>query len=312
MRLKSDSEIRLARVSARALPGGTQYELSKGKAFTYYRKHKGVKKTFAVETPEATATVLGTDFMVTVMPEMNRTYVGVLDGVVRVTGRQLLRPERLEARSVFVEAGEKTTVRLGQLPTEPKRLMEDELMEMEELYGLGTKPQVALLISTGKGRVRELLSVTPLYINTEKPARISKEIEAIAKTFNQAIKAGAKDKIKDNIRQFEDIVKSYPNPKYDVQFLLFIGAYYEYINEHGKAIETFQRVVDKYPKSTLASIAQCAIGIIYEEKLNDLEKAKNAYQAVLSNYPKSAEVQEAQEGLKRIAAQSMTVPGQSS
>lgn len=301
MRLKSDSEMKLAKASRRALSGGIQYELSKGKAFAYYKKLEGQKKTFVVDTPEATATVLGTDFLVEVMPTMDKTFVGVLDGVVKVTGRQTLHLETPETRSVFVEAGERTTVRLGQAPSQPKRIMEDELMEMEELYGLGTKPQVALLISAGKGRVRELLSVTPLYISSEKPAKLSREIEAIARSFNKAIKENAKDKIKENIRQFEEIINNYPNPKYDVQFLLFIGAYYEYINEHEKAIETFRKVVDKYPKSTLASIAQCAIGIIYEEKLNDPQNAKTSYQKVLANYPKSVEVTEAQEGLRRIS-----------
>ena len=51
----------------------------------------------------------------------------------------------------------------------------------------------------------------------------------------------------------------------------------------------------------LASLAQCAIGIIYEEKLKDNKKAGTAYRKVISDYPKSPEIEEAQAGLIRLS-----------
>ena len=253
IRMKNDSEMSLTSANSRVIKGNIRYMLTQGKVFAYYRKVASQKKPLEIETPQANTSALGTDFMVQTMPSMEKTYVGVLDGVVRVTGLEAVGFGKVEPRSVLVEAGERTTVRLGQGPSKPRRLMEDELLELEELYRIGTKPQVALLISTGKTRVRELLSLTPLYISSEKPAVLSDQIEKIARAFSKAIREGGKQKYKDNISQFEDLVNKYPNPKYDVQFLLFIGAYYEYADEHEKAIATFQRVIDQYPKSSLAA-----------------------------------------------------------
>ncbi|MCM8790960.1 MAG: tetratricopeptide repeat protein [Candidatus Omnitrophica bacterium] len=291
MRLKGDSEIKLARSFSRASPGGTEYMLEKGKAFTFYKKGGIVNRQFDIRTPQASVSAVGTDFMVQALPLADRTWVGVLDGAVRVTNID----------TVFVEAGEKTTVHAGRPPLRPQRLMENELLELEELYSIGRKPQVALLISTGKTRTRELLNAVPLYVASARPSVLPEKMEAIVNTFNQAIRAASVDKHFESIRQLEEIVEQYSNPKYDVQFLLFIGAYYERLQEHEKAIETFRKILDKYPNSNLASIAQCAIGIIYEEKLNDPKNAIQAYQKVLSDYPQSAEIEEAQSGIKRIS-----------
>ena len=300
MRLKNGSEIKLASSSSRALPGAIKFELSKGKVFTHYNKSKKKPKEFNIETSQAVTTCLGTDFMVDASPASGRTWVGVLDGVVKVSGREALELSEVKLNTVYVNAGEKTTVYPGASPLKPARLMENELLEMEELYRIGTKPQVALLISTGPARVRELLSVTPLYISSEKPGILPEKIEKIAESFNKAVRERSKKKHIESIKQFEEIVASYPNPKYDVQFLLFIGAYYEYLDEHNKAIETFQKIITDYSASNLASIAQCAIGIIYEEKLNDPARAKIAYQKVISYYPRSPEVEEAAAGLERL------------
>ena len=298
MRLKNDSEIKLAKASRRATSGSIKYDLAKGKAFTYYKKTRRKKREFIIETPNADVSVVGTDFMVNSMPAINKTWVGVLDGTVKVAGRQI---ENIYKTTVFVEPGQKTVVRSGSPPTRPERLIEDELIELEELYGIGTKPQVALLISTGVTRVRELLSFTLLYISSEKPGILPKRIVEIERNFREIIKNRQKEKYLENIKQFEEIVNQYPNPKYDVQFLLFTAAYYEYAGEHEKAIEVFQRVLNDYPRSHLASIAQCAIGVIYEEKLGDKDKAKIAYQKVISNYPQSPEIAEATAGLSRLS-----------
>ncbi|MFH1593522.1 MAG: tetratricopeptide repeat protein [Candidatus Omnitrophota bacterium] len=300
MRLKHDSEIELIRASSRVFAKGVKYNLFKGKVFTYFKKSGKDGKAFSIDTSQAVSSVFGTDFMVQAIPDMHKTWVGVLNGVVRVSSKEIPPLERREDASVFVEAGEKVVVQQSRVPTAPGRLMENELLEMEELYRIGKKPQVALLISTGKSRVRELLSATPLYISSEKSGILPAKVEEIARTFSQAIREGSKEKHIDSIRQFEEILSKYPNPKYDVQFLLFIGAYYGYLDEHNKSIETFQRVIDKYPKSSLTSIAQCAIGVIYEERLNAAEEAKTAYQKVISKYPRSPEIEEAQTGLKRL------------
>ena len=101
----------------------------------------------------------------------------------------------------------------------------------------------------------------------------------------------------------EEVVEKHPNPKYDVQFLLYIGAYYEYLSYHEEAIATFEKVLKKYPDSPLASIAQCAIGVIYEEGLKDAERANAAYEQTLQKYPNSLEAIWVEErlGLKKVS-----------
>jgi len=293
LRMKGDSEMKLTRTRARVLAGDIEYNLSRGRVFAYYVPEK--RKAFRIKTPEALLSVRGTDFMVEAKNALRRTWVGVLDGAVQV------KSDTKES-SVLVEAGNKTTVVRGKAPARPTRLLENELLELEELYRIGEKEQVAILISTGKTRVRELLSLTPLYISSDKKSALPKEITRIAALFNKAIEEGSREKHIDTIREFENLIKTYPNPKYDVQFLLFIGAYYDYLGEYDKAIGVFRRVIDEYPKSRLASLAQCAIGIIYEEELGRPEKARLAYTKVIANYPESPELDEATLGLNRLAA----------
>jgi len=300
IRLKSDSEIKLARSISRAIPGDIGYVLSKGKIFTHYNKMRTIGKELGIETPQAVATALGTDFMVASTPMMNQTTVGVLDGIVKVNSALKAGMQAAVSKEVFVRAGERTIISQGADPAAPTRLMESELLEMEELYNIGTRPQVALLISTGPTRTRELLSLTPLFISSEKSEILTEKFEPIAREINQAIKEGSKEKHIESIERLEELLRNYPNPKYDVQFLLFIGSYYEYIGEYQKAIATFEKIVSKYPNSSLASIAQCATGIIYEERLKSFDSAKAAYQKVISNYPQSPEVEEASAGLNRL------------
>jgi len=298
IRLKKDTEIKLASPFSRVLPGNIGYKLDRGKVFAYYRKDER-NKEFNITTHQADVSVIGTDFVVSAMPALQKTWVGVLDGSVKVSGKMDMTVRKKET-AVFVKPGQKTVVRQGSGPEYPTRLMENELLEMEELYRIGSKPQVALLISTGPTRVRELLSLTPLYISSEREGILPELIERIAKDFSMAIKEGSEEKYRQNIGQFEQIVNQYPNKKYDVQFLLFIGAYYEYFDDHENALNTFRRVVTDYPESSLTGMAQCAIAIIYEEKLKDIEKAREAFQKILDDYPSSPEMHEAKAALKRL------------
>ena len=297
IRLKNNSEIKLASAISRTVPRNISYVLNQGKVFTHYNKYRRMGKELVIETPQAVASALGTDFMVASTPIIDRTMVGVLDGTVRVSTLGLAKEDM---GPVLVRAGERTTVKKGLLPSKPARLMEDDLLEMEELYNIGTRPQVALMISTGPTRTRELLSAMHLYISSDKPGILAEKFEPIARRINQAIKEKSKEKHIESITSLEEIVNNYPNPKYDIQFLLFIGAYYDYIGEDQKAIATMERVVRDYSRSPLASIAQCAIGIIYEEELKDLTKAKDAYKKVISDYPNSPEAEEASAGLNRL------------
>jgi len=301
MRLKSDSEITVGQLSPRIKPRNIKFYVEKGKVLAYYKKSKARRRAFELETKEVVASALGTDFMLEAMPKMEKTWVGVLDGIVKVTSIDVPEGIKPKDATVYVESRQKTEVLLGRIPKKPEMMIEEEWLQLEELYSIGKKPQVALLISTGPTRTRELLAIAPLYISDEEPSVLPKILRKLVEDFNVAIKEASREKHIENIRQFEDIIKKYPNPKYDVQFYLFIGAYYEFIEDHARAIATFRKAIENYPESPLASVAQCAIGIINEEKLKDKEKAKEAYQNVITKYPASPEAKEAISGLKRLS-----------
>jgi len=302
MRVKNDSEMKL--VQAPSILGGRsiKYDLERGKVFVSYEKALIRKRKFDIDTLNAKVSVIGTQFMVNSNPQFQKTWVGVLNGLVQVTGKNL-HPDiaKLNSARVYVEPGKKTVVRTGKTPAVPKRLMENELFELEELYRIGHRPQVALLISSGKTRTRELLSLTPIYISADKPGILPEHIVKIVRQFSQAIKEKKHELYIQNIKMIENVVNNYPNDKYNVQFLLFIGAYYHHLGEHNKSIATFKRIVRDYQRSRLVSIAQCAIGIIYEEDLKDYAKAKRVYENIISDYPASAEVDEARAGLIRLS-----------
>jgi tetratricopeptide (TPR) repeat protein len=178
--------------------------------------------------------------------------------------------------------------------------LSDELMGMSELYGIGKTTKAALLISTGETRVRELLETSSIYITDKSTGELSKEVEKIIRDLNKALKERTKDRYRENIRKFEIMLEKHPDSGHELQFLLFIGAYYRFIGDYEKAIGTFGKVLDKDPDSDLASIARCAMGIIYEEKLNDHNNAARMYRKVLEDYPSSPETSEATKGLRRM------------
>jgi tetratricopeptide (TPR) repeat protein len=301
MRLKSGSEIKVARLNSRMRKRAIRFEIKKGKVLAYYNRRAGEEKgQFELETEAALVTAVGTDFMLEAIPKLRKTWLGVLDGVIKVTSLRL--PEGIipgEA-TVLVRPRHKTEVFEGMAPNRPERMMEEEWFDMRELYSIGKKPQVALLISSGPTRTRELLSLVPLYVSDKVSSALSEKFEKAARAYEKALQEESREKHSDAVRQFEDIVKEHPNPDYDVPFLLFIGAYHEYLENHDEAVRIFRKIITEYPESSLSSMAQCAIGIIYEG-LKDREMAIEAYRKVISRYPESPESEEARSGLTRLS-----------
>jgi len=295
IRLKSNTEVSVGQLGSRITGSDIRYSVTKGKILVFHRQGAFARNPFRIETPHAVNTALGTDFMVSVIPAAQKTWVGVLDGSVTV--KSLASP----IAGVTVRAGQKTEVYAGRLPESPTALMDEEWNEIQELYQIGEKPQVALLISTGEHRARELLRPCPLFISDNKDSPIPALLKETVGVFNQAIREKSAEKHLEAIGRFEDIVATFPDKKYDPQFLLFIGAYYYYLGRYEDAIDSFEKVASGYPDSPFASLAYAVMGIVYEEKLNDPPKALSAYQTILSKYPESPETAEARLGISRIS-----------
>jgi len=291
VRIKQSSELEVAHLTRKRIRGLASFNLKRGKALVDIEESfKG--SVFKILTPTAEAKALGTKFVVEVAKgkEEEKTWVGVLDGEVEV--KSVYEPPlyAMAKQTVVVEAGKTTEIHSDSLPLSPRRLLDKEWEKIKELYQIGRKPQVALLISTGANRVRELLRPCPIYISDEEPRVIPAALEEAIAIINKAIQDKDKAMHLEGIRKLEEIVEEHPDSRYNPQFLLFIGAYYNYMDLYIEAIEALQRVVDQYPGSGFAGLAQCTIGIIYDEGLEDSKRAIEAYNKVRQNYPNSPEI----------------------
>jgi TolA-binding protein len=299
LRLKGSTEIRLDTLNGKISNAPVEYTLKAGDLLAFYKKAMGNVKEFHIDTPQAAVSVLGTDFMVGMAPGTGDTWVGVMTGLVKVTGKEMAGGLNVQ-KEVLVKPGEKTVVGKGKAPGAPEKMLGEELMSMSELYGLGKRTKVALIISSGEGRTRELLASTSLYITDKADSKLSRDMKGIVSDLNKALKERSKEKYRENIDKFEKLISGNPDPEYEFQFLLFIGAYYSHIGDYEGAIRSFRKGIDKYPLSSLVSIARCAIGLISEEKLLRRDEAIAEYNAILLKYPGSPEAYEAARGIERL------------
>jgi len=300
IRAKQNTSFKIAKLPARYKKDTVIFELVEGQMLIDIQKgFKGSR--FVVDTKTAQAEALGTKFAVGVSKKQkDRTSVKVLEGTVEVKSRYKPKEFVIAKHTVVVGAGQKTEVAMGELPLAPQKLVEEDWRQLEEIYQIGRKPQVMLLVRNRPDRVEQLLRPCPIYISDEKPRVIPNILEKAVFKIEEALKTKDRQKHLESIKLLEKIVNEHPNAKYDVQFLLYIGAYYNYLGYHQEAIGAFERVIEEYPNSPLASMAQCAIGIIYEEKLEDEEQANRAFKGVLERYPHSLEAIWIEERVRRL------------
>ncbi|MBU4377328.1 MAG: FecR domain-containing protein [Candidatus Omnitrophica bacterium] len=299
VRVKSDTELKALSMLPRFRSGTASYEVAKGEVLVdITEKFKGSR--FDVYTPQAVATALGTSFAVDVSGggKRDKTWLGVAHGAVEVKSRYPLYAAK--RAKVIVNAGQKTEIFAGQAPIPPSLLLEQEWKKMEELYQIGRRAQVVLLISATESRVRELLRPCSIYIYDAEPRTISPRLEEAVAIISEAITEKSLEKHLDAIHQLEVLVEEDKEAPYNPQLLLFIGTYYEYVSQYEMAITAFKKIIERYPDSQFASLAECAIGIIYNEKLGEKARALEAFESIISNYPNSLEELEARKALKNL------------
>lgn len=297
VRIKENSSFKIAKLTPRLGHGVCTFKLAGGRALIDIEKgFKGSK--FIIDTDAGRVVALGTKFSVDVARDKSaKTGIAVVEGRVKVSSKY--RPKRmlLANNTVYVGPGQKTEMEIGQVPSKPDRIMAEEWSHLEELYQIGKKPQVILMIKNTPDRVIQLLAPCAIYVSDEKPREIPEEFELAVRKIEEALKSGDESKHLDAIKLLEKMVNEHSNPKYSPQLLLYIGSYYEYMSQHAEAVKAFERVLDEYASSPFASIAQAAIGVIYKEKIKDEAKAEEAFRKVLSNYPDSLEAVFAEEKL---------------
>ena len=60
------------------------------------------------------------------------------------------------------------------------------------------------------------------------------------------------------------------------------------------AIETYELIVDRHPRSPQAPQCQFMVGYLYANHMKNIDMAKSAYQAFIRNYPEHELVKDAQ------------------
>lgn len=301
VRVKDNSTVVLAKLLPKYINGTTVYNITRGKALVSIAEDfKGSK--FVVNTPEAAATALGTEFLVDVSARpVDSTRLGVLEGMVRVESTFVPKAGARSSRRVMVGGGEATEVYRNATPLKPRQLLDKEWAEMAEFYGIGAKSQVALLISNGKYRTRELLRPCPIFISGLKPRELSESLREAITIIDDAIKTKDRAKHLDGIKRLEGIADSHKDPSYAPQLLLFIGSYYNYLDMPDEAVAAFLKAADGYPASTFASMGLYAAGIVCGEKLHDNNRARYYYDLVVRRYPAGQEAKLIVEIREKIA-----------
>ncbi|MBN8677475.1 MAG: tetratricopeptide repeat protein [Chitinophagales bacterium] len=91
------------------------------------------------------------------------------------------------------------------------------------------------------------------------------------------------------------------NPDKYINLMLKAAGLAKTVQQPQKAIEMYQKVVDKYPQHKKAPTALFMIGFVQENDLNQLDQAKTTYESFLAKYPNDPDfTDDAQNALKQL------------
>lgn len=252
-----------------------------------------------IYTPSCDAEVVGTAFIIKALGQ--QTWLGVLEGKVKVVSKvHPLKAEAMRKATVFVSSGQKIIIKPYQYPTRPELFSEKEWLMVQELYQLTQEQKIILLIGTGSDRIEELLGPAPVYISGVKQMAMPENIPVRISVMIDAIKDGNYETVSSSAKDLEELLREHPDPKYDVEILMFIASHYHHIRDYDNALRIFKKVIGDYPDSSLASLAQCAVATIYLQDLKDVSRAEMTYRQLLEVYPNSVDAIRAKEALFSI------------
>ena len=99
-------------------------------------------------------------------------------------------------------------------------------------------------------------------------------------------KLEAEEKFSEAIKNYEKLVKLYPQSPFAPQALYRAGLVYTNgLQDFNTAILTLQKVIDEYPDNKSAPPSQFMIGFIYANNASDTTLARVAYGTFLQKYP---------------------------
>jgi outer membrane protein assembly factor BamD (BamD/ComL family) len=96
-----------------------------------------------------------------------------------------------------------------------------------------------------------------------------------------------KGKYEDGVRLLDELSRSFPKDTANIIKSAIISGdvYAASLNNYPKAIESLQKIVDRFPNESASATCLFKIGFTYENQVKDLVKAKQCYEDFLKRYP---------------------------
>jgi len=298
MRIKDKSLIVLSKLKSGMRHVDTDLSISHGNLLVNTtKKFKG--STLKMYTPACEAEVVGTAFMVKVIDK--KTWLGVLEGRVKILSKVHPLKEKDEKRiATYISSGQKAKIKSYYYPTVPELFTEKEWKSMQELYQMAESRQIMLLIGTGADRIDNLLKVAPLYIPDASKRQMPSQIHSLIDGIIKAEAEGDVHALNQLAKDLEIALEKHPDNGYNAKLLMFLASHYYQIRNFEGAMRVFEYVLNRYPESQMASLAQCAIATIYEKDLKEINKAERIYKQLLKAYPDSVDAIRAKETLSSL------------
>lgn len=278
LRIKPDAKVSINKAVRNREKGITQYEIKKGNMLVKIEKKMKDSK-FQVKTPTGIVQAKGTAFMVNQDVKDKKTLLSVAEGTVLA---------KVDSRKQLVNKDKKILLTSSGIAKGPTPVSEEDKEKMKEIKEIG-KIIVELGINDTIDRTKQLLKPARLYAYGKYPQEVGRLLDRGLLLVIRANKTDSKELHLSSIKQFKRIVEKYPAKRYNAQIMLFVGAYYKYLEKYQKAIDMFKKVAQKYPDTQWASIATLAQGIIFEEKVGNVDKASKLYEKILSEYSRTLE-----------------------
>jgi TolA-binding protein len=95
-------------------------------------------------------------------------------------------------------------------------------------------------------------------------------------------------------------IERYPKDQRCDDALWWLGWIAQNRGNPREAIARYEELIGKYPDGELSHKAQFLIGFIYEEMLSDYPRAREAYQKVIDRYPASSLVEQAKFSIQHL------------
>jgi len=286
IKIHPDSEVLIQRLKPRFLPGNTVLHLAKGEILVSTGHGERAKYPVEIRTPDAFASAIGTQFAVKTGPDpAAASIVRVLEG--QVAFGAMMKNAKVGSSRQMIGPGYEASVSDGAV--KPRKMVEETLAELEELFQYNRANRAVLLISMGPYRVRDLLSPCMIYLRFEKPDRNTAEIVNVVRRIQAAGKEKDPSKHEDIVRRLESLIDKQPIEMRPA-LTLFCGAYYAFLKDYVKSAEVFEAAAKKYPDSSHRSLALLAASIVQKKHLRNFPVATELAIKVLEEYPDSYEL----------------------